>query len=141
MASHSQLLQRPLLAAQFPFRKIVGVEFSLELHEIAERNLDAGKSTDRRCHDLTSVHADAAKFALPAGPLMLYFYNPFKEPVMRRVVENIRRSVSEDPRPVIVVYANPTCRHVLDRTEFLAPICENLEHDPAIVIYEGREER
>ena len=129
-----------LLAAQFPFRRIIGVEFSLELHEIAERNLNAGKSNDRQCHDLLSVHEDATEFDLPTGPLVLYFYNPFKETVMRRVVENIGRSIREDPRPVILVYVNPTCRHVLDDSEFLSPMCNNLDHDPAVMIYECREE-
>ena len=66
-----------LVASHYPFREVVGVEFSPELHEIAEDNIRRYQSPARRCPHVRSVCADAATFALPAPDCVLYFNNPF----------------------------------------------------------------
>ncbi len=48
-----------LVAADFAFRRIIGVEFSEELHRIAETNLRVYRGHTQRCFDLSSVHARA----------------------------------------------------------------------------------
>jgi hypothetical protein len=47
---------------------------------------------------------DARDFELPLEPLVLYFFNPFPEPVFAGVLEKLRRSVVEKPRPIFVAY-------------------------------------
>ena len=96
-----------LLALRFPFRRIVGVEFALELHRIAQSNLarfaaTGGIDTGR----ISLVHADASEFELPADPLVIYLYNPFNAYVMKRVVGRVLASHAAHPRPIYVVYAN-----------------------------------
>jgi SAM-dependent methyltransferase len=96
-----------LLALRFPFRRIVGVEFALELHRIAQANLvrfaaTGGMDTGR----ISLVHADAAEFELPMEPLVIYLYNPFNAYVMKRVVKRVLDSHTAHPRPIYVIYAN-----------------------------------
>ena len=38
-----------LVAAEFPFKKIVGVEIAQELHAIAGKNVDQYRGNNRKC--------------------------------------------------------------------------------------------
>jgi hypothetical protein len=96
-----------LLASEYPFRKIVGVEFASELVAVSRQNLTAYRNPAQLCKDIGVVAGDAAEFALPPGPLLLFFFNPFGPKVMLRVIENVRRSLESDPRPVVVLYSTP----------------------------------
>jgi hypothetical protein len=91
-----------LLASEFPFRRVVGVEFAKELNEIAERNVALYGSV-RRCDDIRTVTADAADYVLPEEPLILYLYNPFAPEVLRRHLERNRGSLESGSRPVYVL--------------------------------------
>ena len=96
---------RPLLiAATYPFKRVVGIEFSPELCRIAEGNLrvTAGRP-DRRCADVSVVCADAREAALPGGDLVLFFYEPFTPPILEGFLEHLRRSLDEASRSVTVV--------------------------------------
>jgi hypothetical protein len=103
-----------LIATQWPFRRVIGVEFADELIALARTNLARFRGGPRRSGEVELVHADAMEFPVPDGPLVLYFYNPFREPIMRRVIQNLRASISQQPRPVVIIYVNPEARCVLE---------------------------
>ena len=92
-----------LLASEYPFRGVVGVEFAHELNEVAERNIALSANHRRRCHDVRTVTADAAEYVLPEGPLVLYLYNPFAPEILRRILEHNRGSLESGSRPVYVL--------------------------------------
>lgn len=96
-----------LVAAEFSFEEIIGVEYAASLCAVAERNFETYSNPRQVCKNLNSVCQDAAEYELPNRPLVLYFYDPFAEPLMRRVTERIHQSMVQHPRPVIVVYYNP----------------------------------
>ncbi len=52
--------------------------------------------------------ADATEYELPGQPLVLYFYNPFLEPVMQRVMANVAASLEAEPRAAFVVLSRDT---------------------------------
>ena len=91
------------LASELPFKRIIGVEFAKELHDIATRNIQSYRSRSQHCFDVTSMHVDAAEFQFPPEQLFLYFNNPFTESVMQRVIGNIVGSVEVIPREVYVM--------------------------------------
>jgi SAM-dependent methyltransferase len=98
---------RPLLlASEWPFRRIVGVEFSPELCAVAERNAARFRSDAQRCRDIEVVCADATTWELPDEPLVVYLYNPFEPPLMREVLGGIRRSVERSPRELLLILVN-----------------------------------
>ena len=111
-----------LLAAQYPFRAIVGVEFSSDLCEIAEANIEACRARLPACQNLTSVCEDATLFQLPETPLVLYFYHPFEQPVMDLVIANIRESVIRHPRRIVIIYYNPVCGPSLEKNELFVAL-------------------
>lgn len=95
-----------LLASLHPFARIVGVEYSRPLHEIAVENLKRFTSSEQQCRDLTSVCGDATAFEPPAGPLLCFFFNPFDDATTREVIAKLRASVQREPRPVYLLYVN-----------------------------------
>lgn len=110
-----------LVAARFPFRGIIGVEFCEELNRIAQENIKRYRGR-RRCSDARSVCADAREFPIPDGPLVVYLFNPFREPVLRAVVENLRGSLLRNPRPLLLVYLRPLWAGALEESGFLEKI-------------------
>ena len=91
-----------LLASDFPFRRIIGVEFGEELHRCALSNIQRYKA--KHNSQIESIHVDATQFALPDGPLILYFFNPFDGIILRQVLANIRRAASVSNRKIFIVY-------------------------------------
>lgn len=99
-----------LLAARRPFRTVVGIEISPALHEIARGNLRRFDDPERRCRDVRLVRADAATYRFPRGDLAVYLYNPFRAPVLRRML----RHLVAQPREVTLLYHTPVERGVVE---------------------------
>jgi SAM-dependent methyltransferase len=108
-----------LMASDYPFRRIVGVELLPSLHQIAKQNLSQYKSDTQKCFALESICADATAFPFPGDPLLIYLFNPFPEIGMRQVFANLERSLRDHPRAVYVLYHNPLLEHVLTERGFL----------------------
>ena len=102
-----------LMAADYPFRRIVGVELLPELHRVAQENLNQYKSSSQRCFTLETICGDARKFTFPPEPTVLYLFNPLPEEGLAQVIANLDRSLREEPRPLYVLYHNPLLDHVL----------------------------
>lgn len=101
-----------LVASDYPFRRVIGVELSGLLHLTAQHNLRLYRRGRHRCADVRSVCADAADFALPEDDLVLYFYTPFVRQVFARVLENIRASFARRPRRLIIITYSSRQDHV-----------------------------
>jgi len=124
-----------LLASEFPFRRIIGVELVPQLHEGAERNFRSFKNTQQKCQALESVCTDVTAFTFPEGPLVVFLFNPFDENVMGKVVANLERSHQEQPRPTHVVY----CIAVHDEVWGRSPLFEKVAGEPMFYsIYRAR---
>ena len=62
-----------LMASNYPFHRIVGVELLPELHRIAMKNVKAYKSSLPRCFALECVVGDALDFVFPVEPTVALF--------------------------------------------------------------------
>jgi SAM-dependent methyltransferase len=102
-----------LMAADYPFRRIMGIELLPELHRVAQENLRQSKSSSQRCFALETICGDARKFTFPPEPTVLYLFNPLPEEGLVQVIANLDRSLREEPRPLYVLYHNPLLDHVL----------------------------
>jgi hypothetical protein len=112
-----------LLASAFPFRSVTGIEWSQGLHEVAQRNINS-YSGPRVSSSISSVCMDAREFQIQSGKSVLYFFNPFGEEVMTRVLANVRESFQQNPRDIFLVYMNPRHREVFDQADFLERISD-----------------
>jgi SAM-dependent methyltransferase len=103
-----------LLAASFPFKQIVGVDISAILTGVALKNVKTFKGEPRRCNQIQLVCTDASSYEPPLEKLVVFFYNPFDEHIMRLVLANIEKSLHEFPRKIYVLYHHPVHRSLWD---------------------------
>ena len=96
-----------LMASEFPFRKIIGVEFADELHAIAEDNIRRYQSSTQKCRDVTSVCADFTQFPIPSEPLFVFLYNPSSLEITSALARNLAQSLRNQPREMWVLYVTP----------------------------------
>jgi hypothetical protein len=117
-----------LMAANYPFRRIVGVELLAGLHRVAEENLARYRNPAQKCFALEAVWGDAADFVFPVEPTLLYLFNPLPEAALRRVFSNLSESLRTHPRPLYVVYHNPTLDRLLDASEVVSKLAGTLQY-------------
>ncbi len=115
-----------LLASALPFREIIGVEIWPEMVSIAEENLRKYRG-NRACRVARLHCLDASEYSIPADPGVFYFFDPFRETVTRKVLENLRQSLLVHPREVYVIYCEPERPDLLDNCGFLA-LLKRTEH-------------
>lgn len=106
-----------VVAAHFGFRKITGVEFARELVDLARHNI---RNTQQKFPEtgFLLLHENAFNHEIENDLAVFFFFNPFKEQVMRKVIGNILLSVKKSPRPVYVVYVNPQLRELFEAEGF-----------------------
>jgi hypothetical protein len=93
-------------AARYPFARVVGVEISEALNEVARRNVERNRHR-LVCQNVVLVTTDAAGFEVPDDMTVAYFFYPFSGSTFERVLENIVASLDRRPRRVTLIYACP----------------------------------
>jgi SAM-dependent methyltransferase len=104
-----------LLAAELPFRQVLGVELNPTLTRIAGRNLTVWRASGRARAPMRVVCGDAVEFSLPAGPCLAFLFNPFGAPVMRRLLMAWSKALAGRPAPLDILYVNNEQESVLER--------------------------
>jgi hypothetical protein len=117
-----------LIASEFPFSEIIGVEFATELHEIACENIRRYRSNTQKTTNVKSLNLDAIEFELPLTPLVLYFFNPFRPPVWIPVLQRLQRSLNSHPRDVILLYENPCHAALIEEHTALRCVEKSIYH-------------
>lgn len=107
-----------LLASELPFRRIIGIEFSQRLHQTALENICKYRSESQNCRDIESICVDATQYPIPKEKAVFFLYNPFKGEVMAKVLDNIQKSLKENPREAFILYYNPVCVEVFNGSTF-----------------------
>lgn len=95
-----------LLASELPFAEVIGVEFSPELHRIAQRNLAVVRNLRRRCSRVTLICDDVVDYRVPSANLVLFFFDPFDQAVLSRVLDNVAGAVKGTTHRVHIVYCH-----------------------------------
>jgi hypothetical protein len=103
-----------LLAAEMPFREVIGVELHPELAAVAERNTEIWQISGRARCPMRVVQADVTEFRFPQNPCVAYLFNPFREPVLRRLLSHIENEFSDRRGELDLLYANDEMAKVLD---------------------------
>src|ERR1700722_18290690 len=78
-----------LMASEFGFREVVGVELHPSLAEIAEANLAVWTAAGRAVSPVRIVCREATEFVFPDGACLLYLFHPFGPPVLKQLIERI----------------------------------------------------
>jgi SAM-dependent methyltransferase len=94
-----------LLAARYPFRKVIGVELSEHLTAIARRNVALCRAR-LRCRDIELITADIHDYRIPDDVSVVFFYSPVRGPTFDAVIAKLIASVDRRPRTVLLIYKN-----------------------------------
>jgi len=111
-----------LLASEYPFKRIIGVEFMPELHRAAQENIAKFAAANPSDPSMESICIDARDFRFPAEPLVVYLFNPFPEPVFAAVMDNLHRSIIQTPRVVYIAYRFPEFENLLLQAGWLEKV-------------------
>ena len=108
---------RPLVvASEFPFRRIVGVELAPHLVSVARANAATIRRRFPERAAIEIVEEDATRFRWPAGKLVLFCYNSFDAELVGKLVASLERGLAGPVEHVFVVYYNPVWGALLDRS-------------------------
>lgn len=98
---------------RYPFSKIAGIELSYEIGIIASTNFQ--KIKDNR----VSIHiGDACTYDRYNEFNIIYFYNPFPNNIMEKVLNKIKCAHTKTDTELIIIYNNPTCHDVIIENNF-----------------------
>jgi SAM-dependent methyltransferase len=112
---------RPLLvASEFPFQRVVGVEIAPRLAEIARQNAATLSRQRGRQVSIEVQVGDATTTAAPAVRVVYFLYNPFDAVLIGGVARNIAAQLGERLEHAFIVYYNPVHAQVFDRSPLRA---------------------
>jgi len=111
-----------LMASDYPFRKVMGVELLPELDRIARENIAKYKSEKQECFQIESCCVDARSFCFPTDPTLLYLFNPLPRAGLSQLLENLEHSLLQHPRKVYLAYHNPIHADLLSSCSWIKQI-------------------
>ena len=111
-----------LLAAKAGFQRIVGVEFSEELHLAATQNMAAALGHWPNVDRIQLILGDATVYEPPAMGVVLYLYNPFDASVMAPVIDKWCAALQKHSHALWVVYVNPTELALFEKNGNFKPV-------------------
>jgi hypothetical protein len=135
-----------LVASEFPFHQVVGIELNPTLADIAQNNLDhwlATHAADPTALPTASIRLyeqDALSFDIPRTPTLAFLFHPFEAPILklllRRIETRFAKKSGSPPPAFDLLYVNAECRRVLDLNPaftrlFLGPVAMSPEDHAA----------
>jgi len=131
-----------LVASEFSFRKVIGIELNPALAVTARQNVahwtaaHAADCTAPLLAPIEVLEQDALAFDLPAPPTLLFLFHPFEAPVLKQLLRRIETTFANRPprssEPALdILYVNAECANVLDRNPaFTQLFLDNVRMSP-----------
>jgi Histone methylation protein DOT1 len=108
-------------ALRYPIKRVIGVELSEELNEIARRNIERNHAR-LRCPDVRLVTADALDYEIPDDVTVAFFFNPFIGATFAGVIDRLLDTLDARPRRLRLIYRNPVEDAYLRGTARFRPV-------------------
>jgi SAM-dependent methyltransferase len=114
-----------LLAAEYRFRRVTGVEFAKELCEIARDNIARYRVKTGSQADIRIVEGDALEYEVGDDENYFFMFNPFSAELVEKVAGNIARSLKSQGRRGLLIYNNPMWSEAVQHQGFVPSIAFN----------------
>ena len=105
-----------LIAAEYGFKKVKGIEFSSNLATIADKNISKYKAKTKSNANFDIITIDAAEYKFNEIEDVFFLFNPFDEVILAKVLDNICESLKGNNRRVWMIYANAIHRELIEKT-------------------------
>ena len=126
-----------LVASEYSFRKVAGIELNPEMAAIARQNVERWKRahsedpTAARIAPIEIFEQDALEYDLPGSPTLLFLFHPFEAPVLKQLLRRIETQFANRPGTLDLLYVNAECANVIDRNPaFTQLFLENVPMSP-----------
>jgi hypothetical protein len=110
-----------LVASEFHFRRIIGIELNPALVATARANTahwissHSADSTAPQLAPIEILEQDALDYDFPATPSLIFLFHPFEAPVLRKLLRRIETRFAHRKNTLDILYVNAECADVLDR--------------------------
>jgi len=108
-----------IIASEFSFRRIAGVEISREMVDQARRNVSALSSRYPDRPRIEVAQGDAMQYPFPEGDLVVFLFHPFHRELVSVILTRLEEAASRTRREVFVVYENPVYSDTIDEAPWL----------------------
>lgn len=95
-----------ILAGEYPFRRILGVELHPGLAARARENIDAWKAVHPDTPPVALYEQDVLRMRMPAGPCLFFLFNPFGAFMMDQFLTRLRREFASRMGECDLLYVN-----------------------------------
>jgi SAM-dependent methyltransferase len=92
-----------LVASNFPFRSICGIELSQPAFEIAQKNLRIYQCADQKCFNIRICNVDARYFEPSIANTVYYFFEPFDTVILVDVLTKISSKLRGQGKKIYVL--------------------------------------
>lgn len=120
------------VATRCKLRKAIGVELVPELAHVARRNL----SKLTLVAPVRVVNVDAREADLSEGTVY-FMYNPFGQDTLRKILQNLKKSLRTNPRRVRLLYYNPKHAHILDDADWIHAVTSYRHRKHTLRVWEN----
>ncbi len=121
-------------AYKLGFKHIIGVEFVKEFCNISLNNM---KKLLQNQDKITIIHNDASIIPPPVDTTVIFFFNPFDDIIMSKVIQNIKSQNFENT--VYIIYYNPVYRDLYLNDNDFTLINTDKERNTDIYCLENRQ--
>jgi hypothetical protein len=105
-----------LLASQYPFTQVGGIEFAEELHDNATMNIAQFPRSRMKCRNVECVLDDVVNIRPLDDAAVHYFFNPFGPEIFTEVLRGIVASYHARPRRLYVILIDMDAAELMHKT-------------------------
>lgn len=109
-----------LLAAEYGFERIVGLEISPQLCQIAERNVNAFRQRTNNACSVNVVCTNILHYQLKGDESVFFLYSPFDHPVTKGFLDLLRKSIDDHPRTLHLIIDEFRFPELLENDEYFS---------------------
>ena len=126
-----------MLATAYPFKRIIGVEFSAALCQIAKDNLNIFKNKCSFNSAVDIIQVDVTAHKIGADENVFFMFDPFGEEILEQFITALKFSFKIYPRQIWIIYHNPTHRKIIDDSKIFEPKLDQLIGGSHYLVYKA----
>jgi SAM-dependent methyltransferase len=108
-----------IVASEFPFNQVMGVEISSRLASIARENAKIISNRYPNRPNIEIIEGNAVDFPASNKKVILFLYNPFVPELVDQLARNIEQKFENDIQHMFVIYHNPVGSLIFDSSDYL----------------------
>ncbi len=126
-----------LVAAEFPFRRILGIEFARDLISVAIDNVRRYRNRRQRCRAILPICIDAENFTIPDRPCVFYLFNPFDRELTRAFVARAASAFGRYRNKMYFILYHPRHEVVFESQPYFRRVSMTRANTDVYAVYES----